>query len=151
MFRAELLLADVLNTWLGMDLWDKKWLLEWFDGEKIGQEEANNFLKALATRSMRCHRAQFVDRLRLTMESLCESPVQPPSKVLFSLLSLAKGLQAQSLKPPLIRLREVGKIQKEWNGQDLFLLYEEALRACTRPLPMASAGVSRSSSRRSLA
>lgn len=149
MFRAELLLADVLNTWLGMNSWDRGWLLNWFSGEKIGQEEANNFLKALATRSMRCHRAQFVDRLRLTIESLCESADQPSSKVLFSLLILAKGLQSAALGPVLVRLYEAEKIRGEWNGQDLSFLYNEALHACVRPLPMASAGVSRSSSRRS--
>ncbi|OGH67403.1 MAG: hypothetical protein A3B90_03065 [Candidatus Magasanikbacteria bacterium RIFCSPHIGHO2_02_FULL_41_13] len=152
MFRAELLLADVLNVWLGMDSWDVNWLLQWFSGENIGNEESSIFLKALATRRMRSSRGQFINRLRVVIDFLRESPAANLSpKVIFHILTLAKGLQSPCLGPALVRLREAGKTQGVWGKQDLFLFYDEALRACVRPFPMVSAAGLRSSSRRSRA
>ncbi len=139
MYSREML-ADIFTAWLKIGSSPEKegwWLMRWLQNQYAWKRESRIFLQALQgvdSPLKSRFEERFVETLRLTTARR-----RVPRRLLFHLLTIAKGVRCTSFRPFLTKMQVRGWICGKWQGCSISQLHHDALLACIRPCPMATA------------
>ncbi len=140
MYSREML-ADIFTAWLKIESPPEKegrWLMRWLQNQYAWKQESKVFLQTLTPLFLDLRQrfeVRLAEALRLTIARR-----RVPRRLLFHLLTLAKGVRCTTFCPFLMEMQKRGWICGTWQGCSITQLHHDSLLACLRPCPMATAG-----------